>query len=404
VRELTAGDVKDDKEATMAVEHPGLTSRAALGDRMPMPPPPHRLDRLREWMAEQSLDACLVFGAQNIAHLGGYARYYGGPAGLVIGKDGARTLVVMFDEVPVARSLGGADDVTSYGERGFGINLQPLPLLADAIAEVPEIRNARRVGISDEIGGLGALLRSRCDATQVDASGALHRIRLIKDEDELVKVLHSYELCWLAQAAVAEQAKPGMTEIELFSTALSTAQNANGYPIEFLCDLLSGPKTADVCCPIHIASPRVVEDGEGVVADIVVSAHGYWGDSAETHTVGANDEIAQMRAALLEILAQAASELRTGNTGAAIFEAMRARIEKTFPGGEFPHHGGHGLALTAFEDPHIIPSDNMPLENWMLIAIEPGVYFPGRVGARVENVYIVTPGGGVELRDALGAR
>jgi Xaa-Pro aminopeptidase len=388
----------------MTVGQSRLTTGAALGDRISIARPPHRLERLREWMAEESLDACVVFGAQNVAHLGGYHRYYGGPAGLVIGKDGARTLAVMFDEAPVARSLGDADEVTSYGERGFGINLQPLPLLADTIAGVDEVRRARRIGISDEIGGMGALLQSRGDATQVDASQALYRIRFVKDEDELVKVLHSYELCWLAHETVAETAQPGVSEIELFSAALSTAQNVNGYPIEFTTDLLSGPKTGDVCSPIHIPSPRVIEDGDPVVADIVVGAHGYWGDSAETHIVGRNEEASQIRAGLLEILAQAASELRTGNTGAAIFESMRQRIEGAFPGGEFPHHGGHALALTAFDDPHIIPSDHTPLENWMLMAIEPGVYYPGRIGGRVENVYIVTPAGGVELRDAMGAR
>jgi Xaa-Pro aminopeptidase len=46
----------------------------------------------------------------------------------------------------------------------------------------------------------------------------------------------------------------------------------------------------------------------------------------------------------------------------------------------------------------------MPLEAWMLMAVEPGVYFPGRIGARVENIFLVTPDGGVELRDAMGAR
>jgi Xaa-Pro aminopeptidase len=39
----------------------------------------------------------------------------------------------------------------------------------------------------------------------------------------------------------------------------------------------------------------------------------------------------------------------------------------------------------------------------MVIALEPGVYFPGRFGARVENVFVVTPEGGVELREALQA-
>jgi Xaa-Pro aminopeptidase len=388
----------------MAVDQVKLTRGAALGGRITIPRPPHRLERLRAWMERESLDACVLFGAQNIAHLGGYARYYGGPAGLVIGRDGIRTLAVMFDEVPVATALGEADAVIPYGERGFGINLSPLPLLAAAVARVPEVAKAQRIGVSDEIGGMAELLRSDVDAAQVDAAPALYRIRLIKDEDELRKVLHSYELCWLGQQAVADGARQGVTEIELFTAALGAAQNANGGPIEFLCDLLSGPKTADVCCPIHIASPRVVQDGEAVIADVALGAQGYWGDSAETHVAGQNQEVSEMRAALLQILAKASSELCTGNTGAAIFEAMHRRILETFPGGEFPHHGGHALALSAFEDPHLIPSDETPLESWMVMAIEPGVYFPGRVGARVENVFVVTPDGGVELRDAMAAR
>jgi Xaa-Pro aminopeptidase len=105
---------------------------------------------------------------------------------------------------------------------------------------------------------------------------------------------------------------------------------------------------------------------------------------------------------LLAIREQARGELRSGTTGADVFGAMRQRILDAFPGGEFPHHGGHALGLTSFEDPHVIPSDRTPLESWMVIAVEPGVYFPGRWGARVENVFVVTPGGGVELRDAMG--
>ena len=56
-------------------------------------------------------------------------------------------------------------------------------------------------------------------------------------------------------------------------------------------------------------------------------------------------------------------------------------------------------ALTGFEDPHVIPSDTTPLEPWMVLAVEPGVYFADRFGARVERVFVVTPDGGVELGD-----
>jgi Xaa-Pro aminopeptidase len=307
----------------------------------------------------------------------------------------------MYDEAPVARELGDADLVIPYGERGFGINLEPLPLLAGAIAQLPEVRAARRIGVADELGGMAAHLRSACRAQQVDAAETLWRIRLVKDEDELVKVLHSYELCWIGHAAVADLAQqPGVSEIELFSAALSAAQTAHGAPIEFTTDLLSGPKTADVCCPIHVAGPRVVQAGEPVVADIALGAGGYWGDSAETHIVGESAKVSELRSKLLEILADSASLLRPGNTGAQIYQTVSARILDTFPEGEFPHHVGHGLALSAFEDPHLIPSDHTPLENWMVLAVEPGIYFPGGIGARVENLFIVTPDGGVELREA----
>jgi Xaa-Pro aminopeptidase len=389
----------------MALDATRLTAGARLGDRISIPRPPNRLERLGEWMAAGSLDATVVFGATNIAHLAGYSRYYGGPAGLAIGRDGSRTLVVMLDEVPVARELGDADVVRGYGERGFGLNLDPLPLLAAVVAGLDVVRSARRIGFSDELGGMAERLHAHVDGEQVDASDTLERIRLIKDEDELVKVLHAYELAWIAQRAVGELAQqPGITEIELFSAAHAAAQNANGAPIGFLADLLSGPKAAEVCCPIHVASPRVVRDGEPVVADIALGAHGYWGDTAETHIAGANEEVSQIRARLLEILAQAGSELVPGNTGAAIFDAVKRRILESFPAGEFPHHAGHGVSVSAFENPHLIPSDHTPFESWMLLAVEPGVYVPGRLGARVENIFVVTPDGGVELRDALGAR
>ena len=106
---------------------------------------------------------------------------------------------------------------------------------------------------------------------------------------------------------------------------------------------------------------------------------------------------------LLDVLEQARTELVPGATGAEIFANMHARIVAAVPDGELPHHGGHALGLTSFEDPHLIPSDTMPFEPWMVLAVEPGVYVEGRYGARVENVFVVTPEGGVELRAALAA-
>src|SRR5947208_2145022 len=135
----------------------------------------------------------------------------------------------------------------------------------------------------------------------------------------------------------------------------AAAQIASGAPIEFTCDLLSGPNTAEVCCPIHVAGKRVVEAGDVVIADVVVRSNGYWGDTAETHAVGASDKGAEARALLLDVLEEARTMLVPGSKGSSVFEHVHTRVVEAFPGGELPHHAGHGLGLGAFEDPHLIP-------------------------------------------------
>ena len=69
--------------------------------------------------------------------------------------------------------------------------------------------------------------------------------------------------------------------------------------------------------------------------------------------------------------------------------------------GHEPHHGGHGVGLSVFDDPHVIPTDEQRLESWMVLALEPGVYLPGLFGVRRENLFLVTPDGGVELTQAV---
>jgi Xaa-Pro aminopeptidase len=354
-------------------------------------------------MKDEKLDCTVVFGTDNVNHLCGYWRYFGGPSALVVGRDGERTLVVMLDEARIASELTSADEVIGFGERGFGIDLDPVAGLIASVAAVPVVASARRIGVSSELPGVDVRFSDAVSAEVADAGDILYRLRLIKDEDELEKILTSYELCWLGHQAIAEGARPGTQEIELYTAAQSAAQIASGGPIEFVCDLLSGPNAAEVCCPIHVAGRRAAEEGDAIVADVVVRSNGYWGDSAETHIAGSNDEVSAARGELLAILDGAGAQLVPGAKGSDVFRDMKERILSTFPGGEFPHHGGHALGLTGFEDPHIIPSDVTPFEPWMVLAVEPGVYFPGRYGARVENVFIVTPDGGVELRQAFGA-
>ena len=369
-----------------------------VSDRIGMEPPRCRHDRVTHWMAEAGVDTLVATGANLVTWLAGYSRYYGGLSAVVVGRDGERALVVPRDEVAVARQLSDADRVTGYGERGFGLELNPAPLLLGAVSELTAVSTARRIATAGEP---AAGFAPPGGGDPVPADTALHQLSLVKDPDELARIHHSYELCWLAQAAVAEGAAAGATEIEIMTAAQGAAQVAHGSPIEFAADLLAGPNTAEVCGPIAIPGRTRAEPGKPVIADICIGADGYWADTCRTHVSGTNAEVVDIYRQLHEILDAAAADLRSGATGAQVFGGMRDRILAAWPCGEFPHHGGHGVGLSVFDDPHVIPSDAQRLENWMVLALEPGIYLPGQFGVRRENLFLVTPDGGVELTQAV---
>ena len=360
---------------------------------------PHRLERLRDWMADANVDCLVATGSDNVTYLAQYTRRNGGCAAVVVGPEGERTIVVGVSESGAARELGRAESIHTFGTPGIGAGASPDAELAEAVESLPVVRHARRIAVSDERGALTKRLASK---QIVGASEELAVLRRRKDPDELLRILHAYELCWLGQLQIARVADEGGSEIEAYSAAEAAAQIAHGSPIEFNSDLLSGPNSALASSPAHLPGTRAVRQGDPVVADVALRADGYWGDTAETHLVGEQREIADVRVELLEILAQAGSELKPGIPAAEIFTTVRSRILAHFPDGDFPHHAGHGLGLE-FETPFLVPWETTELEASMVIALDQAS-ISQVVGVRVENLFVVTAGGGVELREAMGVR
>jgi Xaa-Pro aminopeptidase len=364
---------------------------------------PDRVQRLQQHLQEHGIDVALISGDSNVVHQSGYQRYYQGLAMVVVPAEGEPALLVPRDEVEAAKETAFTKSVVGYGERGFGLDLDPAAALVAALPEV--VLNLLHDRAPACVGLAGAprravnafkALGSRPKSVALD--GVLSTIREIKDREEIDAITYSYQLCLQAQEAVGRAARAGTTEIELFSLAHHVAQVANGAPVYFGADIQGGPHSAHVCSPIRVPGTRQLVGGDVLVADILVGARGYWGDSARTHGAGAMpNEMERQLADLEGIKVQAAERLRPGARGCDLFAWARQTIETTFEGGEFPHHLGHAVGVTNFEDPHLIPSDRRPLRAGMVIAVEPGVYFPGRYGLRTEDIYEVTPEGGRKL-------
>ena len=323
----------------------------------------------------------------------GYNRYLAGLSAVIVGADGDVTLVTSPEEVPLAIATSSAREVRSFGTGGFGLDLDSMSTLLGELRQIKSLQGPRRIGYAGLSDGTAAKMDWQ-SATSVE--GDLQRVSMRKDRDEAEKVGVAYNLCWEAHRAVEAAVDAGASELEIFTQAQSVAQLASGQPIEFIADVLAGPNSSQVCCPIAVAGSKRVETGEPLVADIAVRSGGYWGDTCRTYLRGENAEIEVGLEKLTALLDGAAQLLRPGVRGCDVHASLKESLQDIFPGSEFPHHGGHGIGFDCWESPHIIPSDDSVFQSGMIVAVEPGAYYEGRWGIRRENEYLITEAGGVD--------
>jgi Xaa-Pro aminopeptidase len=360
-----------------------------------------RHERLRAGIRERGCEVAVLVGPSFAAHLLGYQRLWSGPVAQIVAADGGTTAVVPRYEVEAATRLMGVDEVLPYGAPGFGLDPNPTADLARVVAAQVAGRPA---ALASDLPGPAAAITEQLGAPVEDIAGLMAEIRLLKDEDEMARLARAYELSLAAEAAVGRGAVPGVSEIELYSAAQATAQIEAGSAIEFGADLQFGKRTAQVCCPVVTPGRHRAEDGDVVVSDISVRHGGYWGDTARTFVIGENAEAREVLASIRAILDRTAAEmLRPGTRAQDVFDFVAGEIAREHPAGEFPHHAGHGVGITGYEAPHLVPGDETVLSEGMVFSVEPGVYFAGRFGVRWENTYAVTPDGGLDLRDLYGS-
>jgi Xaa-Pro aminopeptidase len=154
----------------------------------------------------------------------------------------------------------------------------------------------------------------------------------------------------------------------------------------------SGPNGASAH---HDTGDRVIERGDPVLVDIGgTTAEGYCSDSTRMYALGAPPADF---AAYYEVLhaAQLAgvAAVRPGVTAEDVDRAARDVIAGAGFGEHFVHRTGHGIGLEEHEDPYIVAGNGEPLGPGMCFSVEPGIYLPGRHGARIEDIVVVTEGG-----------
>jgi Xaa-Pro aminopeptidase len=165
----------------------------------------------------------------------------------------------------------------------------------------------------------------------------------------------------------------------------------------------SGPNSAS---PHHEPTERVVRAGEPLLLDIGGRLEGYGSDITRTFWVTGegNDGPTDEYRALYDVLQQAQEASRkaaqAGVPAEDVDAVARDRIAQGGFGDQFIHRTGHGIGIEGHEEPYIVAGNERPLQVGNAFSIEPGIYFDGKYGARIEDIVICSPDGPVSLNEA----
>ncbi len=241
------------------------------------------------------------------------------------------------------------------------------------------------------------LLDSLDSPRLVNASDLLNEMRRLKTSAELERMTEACRLVDDAMAAVAPRVRPGVTELELAEEVDHHLRGAGSPTVSFDTGVWSMGPHDDRDATVRVSSAPL-RPGTGVSFDFGAVVDGYCSDFGRTIHVGEPDEEYGRVYDLVMAAQQAGIDaVRPGATAADVHRATRAVIEEGGYGDWFRHRTGHCIGLDVHEKPFISEEDETPLQVGMTFTIEPSVFWPGRVGVRVEDIVVCEETGGRKL-------
>jgi Xaa-Pro aminopeptidase len=365
-----------------------------------------RLARARAEAGRSGLDALLIGVGADMRYLVGYpATPLERLTMLVIPARGEPALVVPRLEAAPARlsppAAAGDLPVVTW-EEGEDAHARVADMVRSSITDGS---STIRVAVSDDLPARHLLpLQAHLAGVPFSlASAVLRELRMIKDADEIELLRLAAHAADRVVARIAVGRLIGRTEADV-AEEVRRRLVEEGHDEAHFAIVGSGPNSAS---PHHEASDRVIGAGEPIVLDIGGELGGYNSDVTRTlwvtggdPTKGPDERFRHLFGVLLGAQAAARATVRPGPACEAIDAAARRPIDAEGYGDAFFHRTGHGIGIEGHEEPYIIGGNSEPLRAGMAFSVEPGIYFPGEHGARIEDIVVCGPDGPIELNQA----
>lgn len=346
-----------------------------------------RRGALRNLLVENEIDGLLVTDLVNIRYLTGFT------------GSNAALLVHSWD-------TAGAEDRTVISTDGR-YDTQVAEQVPDLRAEIARAVTRRVVELAGEwqFGRLGyeshivtvdqhrALLELGSGLDFVATPGLIEQLRMVKDEYEVDRLRSACAVGDGALAALLETGalRPGRTEQQVARDLEWAMFERGAAGVAFETIVAAGANSA---VPHHRPTEAVLADGDFVKIDFGAVVDGYHSDMTRTFVLGAPAQWQREVYDLVYAAQRAGREaLRPGVPCADVDAAAREVIAAAGHGRLFVHGLGHGVGLRIHEAPGIAKTGTGTLLSGVAVTVEPGVYFPGRGGVRIEDTLVVREGG-----------
>jgi Xaa-Pro aminopeptidase len=334
-----------------------------------------RGDRLETLLAERELDRMLVTDLTNVRYLTGFT----GTNGACICGPGVRLFLTDFRYTERA-----AAEVEGW---------ETLTIDADWLGGIAE-RLQGRVGFEDHqmsVRLLEKLKEKLSDGVEmIAAGGKVEQLRRVKDSEELAKIEEASKLADEVWRWSLEQGLVGRSERDVARAAEARIRELGGDP-SFPAIVAAGPNGA---LPHAEPGEREIGRGELVVFDMGAQLDGYCSDGTRTYATGdPGEEGRRVYEVVLEAQLAALAAIKAGVKGEDTDAVARKRIDDAGYGERFGHGLGHGVGLEVHEGPRLSLRSDDVLAAGEVVTVEPGIYLPGNLGVRIEDLVVVTEEG-----------
>ena len=222
----------------------------------------------------------------------------------------------------------------------------------------------------------------------VPCAGMVERLREVKDEQEIAAIRAACELADEALGGLLEGGLVGRSERDLAIDLELRMRRLGAQAPSFPSIVAAGP---------HGALPHAEPRDEPIPRDVLVTIDwgarldGYCSDCTRTYATGAIDEQArEVYELVLRAQKTALAAVRAGIGGREVDAVARTIIEDAGHAEHFGHGLGHGVGLDIHEAPRLSKTaPEEPLRAGNIVTVEPGIYVPGQLGVRIEDLALV---------------